>query len=118
MLVLPGGMPGTKHLLKHQGLAEEIKEFNNAGKMLAAICAAPIVLAATGVLTGKKVTCYPGYEEQLNGALYVKESVVCNTNVITSRGLGTAIDFSLAIIAHFKGIEKAEELKHAVIYEQ
>lgn len=116
MLVLPGGMPGTKNLLKQEDLAKQIRKFNQEGKMLAAICAAPTVLAAAGVLDGRQATCYPGFEDQLAAASYVEQSVVCNQNIITSRGLGTAIEFSLAIVAHFKGKEEAKELSNKIIY--
>jgi 4-methyl-5(b-hydroxyethyl)-thiazole monophosphate biosynthesis len=116
MLVLPGGMPGTKNLLADEELKKAIIEFQQNGKMLAAICAAPIVLGAAGVLEGKKATCYPGYEDKLIGASYVEQPVVCDGNIITSRGLGTAIEFSLAIIEHYCGSEKAQQIKKAIIY--
>lgn len=116
MLVLPGGMPGTIKLLHHTELVEKIKEFHKAGKMLAAICAAPSVLGAYGVLNGKKAVCYPGFEEKLLGAHVEKQPVIQDENVITSRGMGTAIDFSLKIIEHFSGKEKADEIKESIIY--
>jgi 4-methyl-5(b-hydroxyethyl)-thiazole monophosphate biosynthesis len=118
MLVIPGGMPGTMNLLACQELQKLINEFHQEGKMLAAICAAPIVLGASGVLKGKRATCYPGYEDRLVGASYVDQPVVCDGNIITSRGLGTAIEFSLAIIEHFCGSEKAEQIGKAIIYNQ
>lgn len=116
MLVLPGGMPGTIHLLHHVELVEKIKEFHRAGKMLGAICAAPSVLGACGVLTGKKAVCYPGFEEKLLGAHVEYQPVIQDGNVITSRGMGTAIDFGLKIIEHFSGKKKADEIKESIIY--
>lgn len=118
MLVLPGGMPGTRNLLAHGGLAEKIKEFNSKGKMLAAICAAPIVLGAAGVLDNRRVTCFPGFENQLGGGIFTEEPVVCDENIITSRGVGTAIEFALRIIAYFKGEREADAIRASVLYEK
>ncbi len=116
MLILPGG-PGVGNLLEHEGLVEKVLEFNGAGRMLAAICAAPRVLGLNGILKGKAATCYPGMEDQLLGAEWRGDAVVCSDNVITSRGLGTSIDFSLAIIAHFMGAEKAKAVQEAIVYQ-
>lgn len=116
MLILPGGMPGTVTLLHHQGLVEKIKQFNQEGKMLAAICAAPSVLGAYGVLNGKQAVCYPGFEEKLLGAKVQKDAVVQDGNVITSRGMGTAIDFALKIVEHFNGANAASSLAEQIIY--
>lgn len=98
MLILPGGMPGTLNLLAHKGLKELLCSCSAAGKYVAAICAAPSVLGAHGLLRGKKATCYPGFEEKLEEAICCKENVVQDGNIITSRGLGTAIEFALALI--------------------
>ena len=68
MLVLPGGMPGAKHLNEHEDLKNLISDFNSKGKLIAAICAAPMVLGGLGVLDGKRATCYPGFEPELIGA--------------------------------------------------
>lgn len=116
MIILPGGMPGTKHLLGFEPLNQLIKEFHQKGKGLAAICAAPIVLGANNILVGKRAACYPGFEDQLIGATAVFEPVVSDGNIITSRGLGTAIEFALQIITYIKGKEKAEEVKKSIIY--
>lgn len=116
MLVLPGGMPGTLNLGACNVLTEKLKEFSETGKKVAAICAAPSVLGKNNILQGKKATCYPGFEEQLLGATYKKESVVVDGNVITSRGMGTAIEFGLTIIEQFLGSEKAKEIEESIIY--
>ncbi|SET61513.1 DJ-1 family glyoxalase III [[Clostridium] polysaccharolyticum] len=117
MLVLPGGMPGTTNLLHHPLLIEKIKEFHKNEKWLAAICAAPSVLGACGVLTGKKACCYPGFEEKLLGAAIQYEAVIQDGHVITSRGMGVAIDFALKIIEVLVSEEKAQEIKESVIYQ-
>jgi len=117
MLVLPGGMPGTTHLLEHKKLRELLLKHNSDNKMIAAICAAPSVLGMNGILEGKKATCYPGFENKLIGAIYTNEKVVEDKNVITSKGLGTAIDFAASIIEQYQGKEAAERIKSSIQYE-
>ena len=72
MIVLPGGMPGTTHLMEHEGLRKVLFSYKEAGKYLAAICAAPSVYGRNGMLAGKKATCYPGFEEELHGATVLR----------------------------------------------
>ncbi|HWT27486.1 MAG TPA: DJ-1 family glyoxalase III [Mobilitalea sp.] len=117
LLVLPGGMPGTKNLLEHEGLDRLLKEFNTRGKSLAAICAAPRVLGTKGLLNSKKATCYPGNEESLIGAHYVDTAVVKDGNITTSKGMGTAIDFSLSLIKSLVGEEEAKSIAAAIQYQ-
>lgn len=118
MIILPGGMPGTKNLLKFEPLNEKIKEFYKKGNMLAAICAAPMILGANGILVGKKATCYPGFEQELKGAEVVPEPVVVDGNIITSRGLGTAIEFASVMIEHLKDKKLADNIKESIIYKR
>lgn len=115
-VILPGGMPGTLHLGNHEGVNKIIKKFAKEGKLVCAICAAPSVLGAAGILEGKHATCYPGFESKLTGAVTSEDGVVVDGNIITSRGMGTAIDFSLAIIAYFKDDSAASELAAQIIY--
>ncbi len=114
MLVLPGGMPGTKNLKEHAGLDALLKDYRARGKKLAAICAAPSVLGSKGLLQDKCATCYPGYEKELLGAKVKDEAVVADGDIITSKGMGTAIDFSLAVIEDLAGKAKATELAKAI----
>lgn len=116
MAVLPGGMPGTIHLGEHQGVKEVLEQFYQEEKYIAAICAAPSVLGKYGMLQGRKATSYPGFEEALTGAEYVEDAVAEDDFIITSRGLGTAIEFSAALIRKLISEEKAEEIKKAIIY--
>jgi len=118
MLVLPGGMPGTNYLMQHEGLDVLLKELHAKGKPIAAICAASSVLGMKGILNGKNATCYPGFEEKLLGANVLKTSVVVDGNVITSRGMGTAIDFSLSIIHYLIGGNAASKIAEAILYEK
>ncbi|MDF3000583.1 MAG: DJ/PfpI family protein [Bacillota bacterium] len=115
MIILPGGMPGTKNLAAHEGLASNLKHFAAKGKWLAAICAAPSVLGGLSLLEGKRATSFPGFEEQLFGANYTEERVVRDGNFLTSRGPGTAIEFGLAIVALLKNEETAQKLRKAMI---
>lgn len=116
MLVLPGGKVGTDNLMGCAALCDKLKEFAAAGKYVAAVCAAPSVLGVNGILKDKKATCYPGFEEKLIGAECVKEPVVKDGNVITSRGLGTSIEFAASIISTIKDEDTAESVLKKIIY--
>lgn len=118
MLVLPGGQPGTNRLMAHAGIRDLLFDYRNAGKKLAAICAAPSVLGMNGLLKGKKATCFPGYEDKLLGAQVVKDKVVVDGNIITGKGFGTSIDFALAIITEFMGTEVAGELAKSIQFKE
>lgn len=117
-IVLPGGMPGTTNLGADETVDQVIREFAAKGKMVAAICAAPSVLGLAGLLDGKMATSYPGFEEKLIGAEYLEAAVVADENIITSRGMGTAIAFSSEIIRYFTDDETAENLQKAIIYKE
>lgn len=116
MLVLPGGMPGTLNLLSHEGLKKLLCSCAADGRYIAAICAAPSVLGAHGLLAGKKATCYPGFEEKLTGAVCSANKVVRDGNIITSRGLGTAIDFALTLVSLLAGQETADQVAASIQY--
>lgn len=118
MLVFPGGMPGTTNLCNHKALQEELIAFYEKGKKVAAICAAPMVLAKAGILKGHEATIYPGMEDELIGAVHGEGNVVKSGNVITSKGPGTAMDFALALVAELKGEDTAKEIKNELIYKQ
>ncbi len=116
MVILPGGMPGTTNLCNHYEFNRELKKYYDAGGTIAAICAAPMVLAKAGMLKGKDATIYDGMEEELVDAKYVKEDVVVSDNIITARGPGLAIDFALKLIEILKGKEIAEEVREGLLY--
>ena len=115
-VILPGGMPGTKNLASDSRVLALLRSFAGEGKLTAAICAAPTVLAKAGLLAGKKAVCYPGMEDQLTGAKVSYDPVAVDGTVITSRGLGTAIPFGLSIVQYFTGEERAEALSASVVY--
>lgn len=116
MVVLPGGMPGTKYLGEHQEVISLLKEFHEKEKYLAAICAAPSVLGLNGLLEGKRATCFPDFRDKLIGATIIDEKTVVDGKVITSKGMGTAIDFSLELIKVLKGEETAENIGKSIQY--
>ena len=103
MIALPGGMPGADHLKKDPRIAALIRRLHGAGRPVAAICAAPMVLAAAGVLDGRRATSFPGFLADAGGATVVADAVVVDGGVITSRGPGTALDFSLALVEALAG---------------
>ena len=118
MIVLPGGLPGATNLDAHAGLDKLILSFANAGKPLAAICAAPMVYGKRGLLKGKKATCYPGFEDSLLGASYTSQGVITDGNITTSRGLGYALDLGLELIRLLQGPQQAERIREAVQYDR
>ncbi|MEW5814836.1 MAG: DJ-1 family glyoxalase III [Spirochaetota bacterium] len=111
-VVIPGGMPGAKNISVSDYAVNLIKKLYEKGMLIAAICAAPaVVLEPTGILQGKKATCYPGLEEKLNGVDFQESRVVVDGNIITSRAPGTAAEFAIAIIRYLVGEETAEKIR-------
>lgn len=116
MIVLPGGMPGTKNLEACEPLMKQVDEFYKEGKCISAICAAPSILGHKGFLKGRNAVSYPEFESHLEGAEVSRNSVEVSEFVTTSRGLGTAIDFGLAIVERYKGKEEADRIAKAIVY--
>lgn len=115
-IILPGGMPGTKHLLESKHIQTLITEFHNQGKIVAAICAAPWVLSQANLLKGKKATCYPGVEKNFDGVDISHENVVIADHIITSRGPATALEFSLTLVRVLKGDSTADDLAQKMLF--
>lgn len=109
-LVLPGGMPGASNLNASEPVKEALLQQYREGRIVAAICAAPMVLGGLGLLKGRKATCYPGFEPKLIDADVTGEAVEVSDNVITGKGPGLVINFALAIVAALKGDAVAEEV--------
>lgn len=116
MLVLPGGMPGTRNLEACGELMRQIDAFYAGGRYIGAICAAPSIFGHRGILKGRRACSYPSFEDQLEGAEVTKGPVEVSDHVITSRGMGTAIDFGLAILSVFQGEEKAAQTAESIQY--
>ncbi len=115
MVILPGGMPGSTTLRDDARVQDLLKRQNKEGKKIGAICAAPIALGKAGLLAGKKATSYPGFESELPGAKYQEATVVRDGNIITSRGPGTAMEFSLQLAADLKGQPAADMLRKGML---
>jgi 4-methyl-5(b-hydroxyethyl)-thiazole monophosphate biosynthesis len=114
MIALPGGMPGAEHLKKDARIAELVNRLRGEGKPVAAICAAPMVLAAAGVLDGRRATSYPGFLKDAKQTTVVADAVVSDSGIITSRGPGTALDFALALVAELAGRDVRNEVEAAL----
>jgi len=110
LLLLPGGMPGATNLAACEYLGKQLKDFAHRGKLLAAICAAPMVLGKLGLLKGLRATCYPGFESFLQGAEYTGALVECDGNVITGKGPAAAMAFGLKVAEYLVGKEKADDV--------
>lgn len=110
-LICPGGMPGASNLAENETLCEILKEQNEKGEKIAAICASPsVILGPLGLLEGRCATCYPGMEEGMAGAEVLEQPAVIDGNIITGRGPAAAAQFALAIVANTVGEDVANEV--------
>ncbi len=116
-VVIPGGMPGAQNISESENAMNLIKNMNSKNGLIAAICASPgVVLGNTGILDGKKFTCYPGFEDRVSRGVHLLDRVVHTDNIITSMGPGTAMEFSLEIIRYFLGSEKYDAIAKALLH--
>lgn len=116
MLILPGGMPGASNLDAHDGLCAVIRNHADEGKWLAAICAAPMVFGHMGLLKGKNATCYPGFELQLEDAVYTAKAVQIDGNIITGKGLAVVLPFAYTLAEVLVGKETVDVVKKGMLY--
>ena len=114
-VVLPGGMPGTLHLEQDPTVRACIMEAAINGYTIGAICAAPSILGHLGLLEGKHAVCFPGFEEQLTGAMVEQEAVCVDENIITACGAGAALKFGFALVRALYGDKKANKLESAML---
>ena len=115
MIVLPGGLPGATNLDADPRVHELLKKTANQGKYTAAICAAPLVLANAGLLTGKHVSCYPGVLDGFEPPIKVNnDAVTVDGKVITSRGPGTAMEFTLELVELLSGNAVRHQVEQAL----
>ena len=117
LILFPGGQPGSDNLTKHEGLKKVIFGFHRQGKMIGAICAAPMVLANAGILEGKRVTCFPGTESRLKGVICTGNAVEIDGNIITGKAAGAAMKFSLALVEQLISKSKSDELRKIMYIE-
>lgn len=125
VLFLPGGMPGTVNLKACDPLTDAVQRFaaagsgqGSAGKQVVAICAAPSILAELGLLDGRHATANPGFQEVLaqHGAtVHAVDPVVEDDNIVTSQGMGTAVDLGLALVRRLRDNATAERVKNGIV---
>lgn len=118
MIVLPGGRIGTENLAGSEAVKQACLEYAGEGKYIAAVCAAPSVLAGLGLLKGRKATCHPDFEDrtEAGGADLTREGVTVDGNIITGQGLGATMDFALCIAEILAGAETAERIARGICY--
>lgn len=116
LLILPGGQPGSTHLKNDPLVLDWVRSRFSSSKKLAAICAAPTVFHAAGICKNLKITSYPSEEMVFNESIYLTDSVVKDGPVITSRGVGTAIDFALELVTELTGVEVAADIKEKILH--
>lgn len=115
MIIFPGGMPGAKFLAENDRVIDLVRDFDAKGKYIGAICAAPaLVLSKAGIVSGRKVTSYPGMDNYLDGAIYMQDAVVQDRNLITSRGPATAMEFSFKLVDVLGG--DSESISNGMLY--
>lgn len=117
VIILPGGMPGTTNLKEHEGVRKVVTEFAQKEKLIGAICAAPTILSDLGLLKGKRICCYPSVESEIPEAAIARIPVAVDGNIVTSRGVGTAVDFALELITLLMGRDRAVQIAESIVYE-
>lgn len=115
MLILPGGLPGAENLANSKKLKLMIQKHSDGGKSIGAICAAPMVLGNMGILKDKKATCYPGFEKHLEGADVSTNAVETSSNIVTGKGVGAAMKFSLELVTQLIDEQTADELAKKMV---
>lgn len=116
LLVLPGGMPGAANLAAHSDLCERLRDHAYLGRPVAAICAAPLVLGRLGLLEGKRATCYPGFEGELEGATCTGALVEVDGNIVTGKGPAAVFEFGYALVELMKDRQTADALREGMLY--
>lgn len=116
LLMLPGGMPGASNLNAHEGVRQALLTQHTAGRRVAAICAAPLVLGGLGILRGKRATCYPGFEQTLEGATYTGDLCTVDGNVTTGEGPAAAFPFAYALLSQLVNEQTAQQIAVGMRY--
>ncbi len=117
MVILPGGVDGVKHMMMNLFAQAFIQRAGERGSYVAAICAAPTILAHLCMLDRRKAVCYPGLEEQMYSAVVQKEkTVVADGRIITGEAAGSVFEFALKLVEVLKGVETAQKVKESVCY--
>ena len=116
LLMLPGGLPSATNLNAHAGVRKALVEHNVRGKMIGAICAAPMVLGGLGMLEGKRATCYPGFEKYLEGAEYTNELCTVDGNITTGEGPAAALPYAYKLLAALTDAKTADGIADGMMY--
>ena len=118
LLMLPGGAAGAQRLAADERALEMIRRFDKQGAWLGAICAAPIALAAAGVLSDRKVTSHPSVRATVEqaGAIYAENSVIVDGHLVTGRGPGVSFEFALLLVERLLGKEVAEKVRSPMMF--
>ena len=116
-VILPGGMPGSINLDNSPFVDEILTKIANDGGRISAICAAPLVLGRRNLLNNKRACCYPGFENELKGAIVSTDGVVTDGNITTARGMGVALDFALELLTLYKDKATADKIASSIIKE-
>lgn len=116
MVILPGGLGGVRSIRACPEALEAVRAVHGAGGYVAAICAAPTVLAELGLTEGRRATCYPGMEPEMGNARMCADGAVTDGKLITGKAAGTAFDFALALISALRGGAAAETVARAIFY--
>lgn len=119
LLMIPGGMPGSKNLNEHEGVRRALKSQFEKGKRVAAICAAPLVLASIGILKNKKATIYPGMEDYLGeGVEYTAALVEEDGNITTGGGPAASFPYAYKLLSYFVSQAEVEKIQKGMIYDK
>ncbi|MGN1375248.1 MAG: DJ-1 family glyoxalase III [Prevotella sp.] len=116
MLLLPGGMPGSLNLNRHEGVRQALLKHAENGKLIGAICAAPMVLGNIGLLKGKRATCYPGFEKYLDGAEYTNELYTRDGNIITGEGPAATFPYAYCLLEALTDKNTADEIAQGMMF--
>jgi 4-methyl-5(b-hydroxyethyl)-thiazole monophosphate biosynthesis len=116
LLLLPGGMPGATNLNDHEGVRQALLKQHAAGRKVAAICAAPLVLGGLGILRGRRATCYPGFEQTLVGATYTADLCTVDGNVTTGEGPAAAFPFAYSLLSQLTDEVTAQQIAVGMRY--
>lgn len=116
LLMLPGGLPGATNLNEHTALKELLAEHAAKGKMVSAICAAPMVLGGLGLLKGRRATCYPGFEKYLEGAEYTHELYTRDGNITTGEGPAATLPYAYDLLAQLTDRQTADQVAEGMMF--
>lgn len=116
LVVIPGGMPGATNLRDDDRIIKFVQKQNKENKLIAAICAGPIVFGKAGIIDGKNITSYPGFDDHLQGCRYLTDAVVVDGNIITSRGPATAMAFAYKLLEVLGYGDEAKRISEAMLY--